>query len=487
MGFLGPTSYSAVFTENAGSLGIEGDEVGEEDAVSLRPVTVQKVQQGAEVLALLRYMPLYTRLNQRWFDLSDGLVVPQPIFRIWVDELWSDFGSLVQDGQPDKLLGLSEMVWRNTARPLKVSGDMTAKEWAMSATGKHLRWEVVGSILSLVGLFAANLSDWDRIFEPIRDHKMDRHTFAERMRKASEYCLCFCYECEVLNDAYISFMYEDLILVECLEGESAYAAWQRTGEVCDAIVAMGIHQGNCVNANTPFWLSQYRRKIFVAAYARDKVYATFLGRPPRLSYRYCKMELPLDLSDAQLFLEGPELEAVIASLDSNGWNTSGNIGRKTWLRVWFQHCKLREEILEIALGSDDDDILGRTQLVRQKLDALHKTYPAFVQITPEEVLKRSNGQAVDGRFGFTNHEGSSTPVNAMFTVHIHVGIKQTEALLERALINRRKTDVKQLIPLCRRMLSLVLLVHTRRDLFRDFHADIIYLVRPPLILCPQLH
>jgi len=125
-------------------------------------------------------------------------------------------------------------------------------------------------------------------------------------------------------------MYQDLILVECLKGDAHYAAWQRAGEVCDTIVAMGLHQGNKVDADTPFWLAEMRKKIFIAAYGRDKMIAAFLGRPPRLSHRYCKMEEPLDLSDEQLFLEGPAMDACLQKLDQNGWNTDGMLSRTTW-------------------------------------------------------------------------------------------------------------------------------------------------------------
>ena len=52
--------------------------------------------------------------------------------------------------------------------------------------------------------------------------------------------------------------------------------------------------------------------------------------------------------DDELLLEGPELEQAISKLDSNGWNTSGYVSRTTWLRVWVQHCRIREDILEIA-------------------------------------------------------------------------------------------------------------------------------------------
>ncbi|EMC94082.1 hypothetical protein BAUCODRAFT_36555 [Baudoinia panamericana UAMH 10762] len=473
IGFLGPTSYSSIFTENPASLG-PGENEAVEDTPNLPPVSAESIKSGAEILALLRDIPLYEKFTQRWFDLCEGILVMQPAYRIWIDELWSEFGRLLVQGNPEQLRSLSELVWRNTRKPMKIHGNMTAREWAKAASGRNLRWEIVGIILTLAGLIATNLSNWDSIFDNIRDRYIDRASFAERMRKASEFCLCFCYESEVLNDLYVCFMYEDLILVECLKGDAHYAAWQRTGEVCDVIIALGLHQGNRVSAETPFFLAELRKKIFVSAYGRDKVTATFLGRPPRLSHRYCKMQEPLDLSDEDLFLEGAELEAALSQLDANGWNTGGTLCRTTWLRVWFQHCRIREDILEIALGSEEEDITYRSNRIRDELDRLHASYPAFMRISPEQVLEGSDVQVGKG-WGFAKSELGARQVNGIFMICIHTGITYTEFLLQRAMINRRKMDYKDLIPISKRILKLVLLAQSRRDLFRDFQGDLIYL------------
>lgn len=475
IGFLGTTSYNAVFTENPGSLSVITEPHDEEDTPRLPPVAAERIEQSAEVLKLLRDMPIYQRFTQRWFELCDGIVVTQPALRIWIDELWSEFGELLQQGNPEQLRSMAELVWRNTRKPMKTHNQMTAREWANSASGRNLRWEVVGVILSIVGLVAANLSNWDSIFDSIREKFVDRATFAERMRKASEFCLCFCYESEVLNDLYVMFMYEELILVECLKGEAHYAAWQRNGEVCDAIIAMGLHQGNQVDAETPFFLSELRKKIFMSAYGHDKSIATFLGRPPRLSYRYCKMEVPLDLSDQQLFLEGPELEAALSTLDANGWSTTGNLSRTTWKRVWFQHCRIREDILEMALGSGDDDISQQAQQIRLKLERLDRSLPDFMRVLPEDLLANTDTY-LGGTLNFGRSEMAMKQVNAMFLLCIHAGLVHTEFLLQRALINRTRTDTKELIPISRRMLRLVLLAQSRRDFFRDFVGDLVFLV-----------
>ncbi|RMY89464.1 hypothetical protein D0861_04237 [Hortaea werneckii] len=493
VGFLGPTSYSAVFTENLDSLrGLEHEEIDDQLPA---PVSQSNINQGAEVLVLLKDMQIYKRFSQRFFEICDGILVAEPAYRIWVDDLWAEFGAVLATGRMEELRGLSELVWRNTRCPPKAHGNMSAREWAKSATGRSLRWEVIGIILSLTGLTAANLSDWDSIFHEIGDHYVDRATFSERMRKVSELCLCFCYESEVLNDLYIIFSYQDVILTECIKagrllfliarnlvldsdniiGDAHYAAWQRTGEMLDAVIAMGLHQGNNVNAETPFWLAQLRKKIFVSAYGRDKVSATFLGRPPRLSYRYCKMEEPLDVPDELLFAEGLEPAALLARVDKNGWNTDQKLTRTTSQRVWFQHCRIREDILEIALGSDDGDIESRAAQIRLRLRNLHDSYPAFMKVSPEEFLEKHGVQTGSG-YGFGRSDKCAYQMNAVYVLFLHTGIAQTEFLMHRALLNRKMGDYRELILIARRILKLVLLAHARRDCFRDLQGDLMYLL-----------
>ena len=240
---------------------------------------------------------------------------------------------------------------------------------------------------------------------------------------------------------------------------------------------MGLHQGNKVDADTPFWLAELRKKIFISAYGHDKSVASFLGRPPRLSYRYCKMDMPLDLSDEESFLEGEELQAALASLDENGWNTTGSLHRTTWIRVWFQHCRLREDILEIALGSDEEGIAYRAEQIRRKLIHLQESFPSFMRVSPEDILNKSGSISGGGPYSFSSTGKTMRQINDVFTLLcVNAGILHAEFLLQRALINRGQNDYKELIPVSRRMLSLVLLAQSRRDFFRDFQGELTYLL-----------
>lgn len=243
---------------------------------------------------------------------------------------------------------------------------------------------------------------------------------------------------------------------------------------------MGLHQGSPVDAETPFFMSELRKRIFVTAYGHDKTVATFLGRPPRLSYRYSKMDLPLDLSNEQLFLEGAELEAALAELDENGWNTNGNLTRGTWGRIWLQNCRIREDILEIALGSGEEDISIQAEHVRAKLERLYSSFPECMKVHPESVIEGTDGPISTPSPGRT--EKATRQLNACYVLGIHVGVVHTEfllqrALVNRALVNRKRTDTKELIPISRRLLQLVLLSQSKKDFFRDFQVDLVGMVR----------
>jgi len=206
-----------------------------------------------------------------------------------------------------------------------------------------------------------------------------------------------------------------------------HTAWQHTGELCDALVLAGLHRGNETNINTPFFLSELKRKIFVSTYGRDKIVASFLGRLPRLTRHYCKIELRLDLSDEELVLEGSELSEVIASLDCDGWNTAGALHRTTWLRMWFQHCRLREDILEIALGYGTEDPLLHAERIRAQLNQLHDACPDVMSAPLEDILKRGEArvEAADG----SARKGSSAEFISIFAICIHAGNAYTEFLL----------------------------------------------------------
>ena len=63
------------------------------------------------------------------------------------------------------------------------------------------------------------------------------------------------------------------------------------------------------------------------------------------------MKSPLDISDEDLMLEGPALEAILSKLDAGGWNRDEVIQPANFMRLRYIMSFFREEILELSLGS----------------------------------------------------------------------------------------------------------------------------------------
>ena len=97
---------------------------------------------------------------------------------------------------------------------------------------------------------------------------------------------------------------------------------------------------------------QVKRRMYVAVYKMDKVFAIFAGRPPLMIRKYSTTPLPLDMSDEELLGDVPTLPK---HFDAAGWNTHGKILTITGTRARGMLAIVAESILEIALQQSDED------------------------------------------------------------------------------------------------------------------------------------
>jgi hypothetical protein len=73
--------------------------------------------------------------------------------------------------------------------------------------------------------------------------------------------------------------------------------------------------------------------------------------------------MPLDLDHAAMMADRVTLDAAVARLDANGWNTDGRLYPSTLLRARSMLAHVRDGILEVALGSRRDTSLESILLV----------------------------------------------------------------------------------------------------------------------------
>lgn len=123
--------------------------------------------------------------------------------------------------------------------------------------------------------------------------------------------------------------------------------WNRLGELATDIFEFGAHRES--TTSLPPFILESRRRLFAAAYQLDKSIATFLGRPPRISWRHSDCLLPLDISDGVLAGHPDIVEAAQISLDANGWSIIKVYQQASWIRLRFIISTFREEIPELSL------------------------------------------------------------------------------------------------------------------------------------------
>lgn len=92
-------------------------------------------------------------------------------------------------------------------------------------------------------------------------------------------------------------------------------------------------------------------------------FAVFLGRPPRLSKRFCFTNMPADVEDHVYGLEQLALERELSNLDQKGWNTLGQIRRSATSRWSMVTAMIREDILEVLLGRNVSNVAQRLECV----------------------------------------------------------------------------------------------------------------------------
>ncbi|WPG97832.1 Hypothetical protein R9X50_00061300 [Acrodontium crateriforme] len=484
LGFLGPTSFSAIFTENEHRLEAgQGDMRGHAEPSI---VVQERVTQGAEILQVV--VNTLRQVKQIIRGRLAGFVgrVPEAVVEIWMEGMFSECDHF-QDSSFEEFKPISHLIWRNTVESKGINSGMSFREWAEQCTGPGLRWEIIGIILTLAAIMAHEIDDWEGVFENAPESYIDRASFVNQMRKASDFCLALCYEVGV-SELYIMFMHWNVMLSELSLGDFHYSAWQKSGEICDAVVAMGLHREDRLSAGAPFWLVQLRKKIFVFAYTRDKMTATFFGRPPRLAYKYCNVSLPLDLSDDELLLEGAELQKAIDSLTLDGWSTTndpetGLSQSSTRTRLFFALSRVREEILDIALRplnalayDNTTEIMAQAEKVRSSLKSIQERLRHFIGDMPENEYVRTELHSMVGLSNRGPHRSQfSRSLDAYLPLLYRASGVHAEFLLARALVTRGLMDYKELASISKRLLELVLIGVGRKDDYRNMRSEMAYM------------
>lgn len=191
-GFLGPTSYSAVFTEGESNIGLKNQEENREINIRSWPSPElpnwdsKKLAEGVEVLRLLGDLDVYEPAIERWFQIS-GLYSTILFARDCISLVPAVLKTHATNERD--LTNFAHKIFWRTSTPVPLDPNISLKAYPSFLMGENLSWEVVGIVLSVLGTSAIMIDEVD-VMGP--DLKIDWKDRVRKLVVAGDRCIHFC-------------------------------------------------------------------------------------------------------------------------------------------------------------------------------------------------------------------------------------------------------------------------------------------------------
>jgi hypothetical protein len=211
-------------------------------------------------------------------------------------------------------------------------------------------------------------------------------------------------------------------------------------------------------------MAELRKRLFICAYDNDKYTAAFSGRPPRLTRHYCRLQIPLDLTDTQTMSEGSELEHAVENLDNEGWNQRGMVQRSTFARLSAKNASITEEILEISMGNlSQDDVVRRAAEIETRTNKHWEALPDFLRIDLNDPWSSQR-----------------SPLELLFLAFVRLNHLDHLFMLQRTISKKASTGHAylntKLLLVCGDIFKFVVSMVDNKDRFRDFQIDFVQIL-----------
>ncbi|KAH7203247.1 hypothetical protein BKA60DRAFT_527185 [Fusarium oxysporum] len=253
--------------------------------------------------------------------------------------------------------------------------------WIESLSGPNLRWETVGVMFLYTAL--SELST----------------TSNEESKRIIRHCTEYCASCITLANMggssgtlMLFLMYKRSVLHAWMHGETSLPYWKFHAETVAMLTFSGLHDNRSKSSqNVSSVPTEIRRRIGCQIFIVDKFLATFVGRPPLLTRKFCSIKSPLDLEESALLSDKETSQRQSRRLDRDGWNTDGRIYSSSLLRVRMMIALVRDEILEVVLAQDTHSSITDIMTLKEKQLELYRQLPHhFLWDTAQEEIREIN-------------------------------------------------------------------------------------------------
>lgn len=273
------------------------------------------------------------------------------------------------------LQALSRRIFENTSRPLQVPATLAERGIAeMILGGAGLRWETIGLCCTFLSRASYAQAKQTQIGEKSPAWK-------ELMKEAVEHtlqCERICDRLDQVNDLTVQLLVYTTPVPTWCYGDDCWRSWRLVGDIVSALMALNYHKG-FQHSGDPPQLIEIRKHAVAAAFELDKQTSTFVGRPPRLTKRFCVLESPADVPDSALGGSTEAFEAAKRSIGPSGWNAEENVFPATMQRATIEVYTVRELALELALSPCTTTFEQQAQEALRQSEAVWAQMPSFLR------------------------------------------------------------------------------------------------------------
>ncbi|CZT10242.1 hypothetical protein WAI453_009350 [Rhynchosporium graminicola] len=470
-GFFGPTNFSAVFMENRENLGNDEIQISVDSDLhvpsyeSLQSQTFlmlagkqhcgsPRVALGIKVLNAMPDEHTCKFLLEWYFEKCHESSCPKHSVLALANSFWnSSFaGSFRKEPRvTDDLEHVSTLLCKNAESALQEFEDFD--DWLASCSGQNFRWESLGSVYGALTTSILSLPERDAFFATQRGERRNRRDFAVEMKDCVQACITLSNYMDLINVPMVALLTKNFVLQTVLSGDASLVVWRQLGDLVSSSTALGLHR-QIDTGRPPSYISETKKRLFTSIFCFDKGSALLTGRPPALSYRYTRFELPLDLSEEVLIQGGEVLQEAVAKLDENGWNQEGQIYSTTATRAHGMFSQVLNEVLELSLGDKDICTAENINYLMGRIQTIYSSLPSFYAFKLSDL-------------------GSPNCTDRMFWRRLCLRLIMLEhrLLLERLAHKEGFLSGQSMVDCAREMLELTVLLWVQRDRFTEHHHD----------------
>ncbi|KAJ5366412.1 Transcription factor [Penicillium brevicompactum] len=384
-GFLGSSSHVAIFNQiSPEEYHTSNNTHATEPDMSTLVVGENLLMiQGADVLRqLLNTFPLAAMKDfvMFWLETGANMSLAEPFVEKCTENMTHLFTSFSQEDNWH--LAYAQRLTQNSRAPLEIRTTTNISDFSAQFLDQNFRWESLGIFLCAVSRATIAIP----FFPPLFKTEKDQFLLRKLSTSLSDLALDIALSLDCLNDIQLVLQYENFIIHTHVDGDQSFHSWSRLGNVVSSMFALGYHE-NVEKSKPPIpnFLAELRKAAWAITYSADKNVAIFLGRPPRMSKRFCHFQIPLNPPNT-------ELGSVANAWDrTTRWQEDTPFCYRAGIR-WAALCSaLKEDILELLRDRQRENFDQKASAIREKAEIQWANLPSRFRLS--STLKECSGDA----------------------------------------------------------------------------------------------